>query len=141
MSTTFPVHGAEHSRVCGKIIGYQDSTQDAFYSFGVSRRPTIDGLCVDGVSLTHDSSPRKHIWTFAAGSDEIGSDSRGCPCHGSDHTYTGVIPSFIGQDYFCDSGSGGIVSSIFYSEDPLWDGQGFGSRSTCCSLTTLYMVL
>ena len=32
---------------------------------------TIDSSYVDGVSLTHGQTPRKHIWTFAAAHDEI----------------------------------------------------------------------
>ena len=70
VSTTFPVHGVEYSRVCGKIIGYQSSTPDAFFPYDVSRRTTIDGVYVNGVSLTHARSPRKHIWTFAAALNE-----------------------------------------------------------------------
>ena len=31
VSTVFPVHGIEYSRVCGRIIGYQIGTPDAFY--------------------------------------------------------------------------------------------------------------
>ena len=44
-------------------------------------------------SVTH-GTPRQHIWTFVAGStlEPIGS-----------------VPSYVGQDYFCDSSqSGGI---------------------------------
>ncbi len=47
--------------------------------------------------------------------------------------YTGVVPPFIGQDYFCETGSRQAFSfNIFYSDDPLWDGQGCGGTSTCC---------
>ena len=38
VSNTFPVHGVEYSRVCGKITGYQDSTPDAFYQYHRSRQ-------------------------------------------------------------------------------------------------------
>ena len=67
-STTFDTHGIKYNQVCGKIIGYQDRTPDAFH-----RRPiAIDGNYVEGVSLTHGSNPRKHIWTFTASLDEVG---------------------------------------------------------------------
>ena len=133
VSTTFLVHGVEYSRVCGKITGYQQNTPDAF---DIKRRGilTIDETYVDGVSLTHGSSPRKHIWTFAAALDEEHSDNWVCPCTRPDLTYTGAVPLFIGQDYFCETGSRDTYQNIFYQEDPLWDGQGCGSRSICCSL-------
>ena len=134
VSTTFPVHGVEYSRVCGKIIGYQDRTSDAFDPYFLSRQTTLEGIYVDGVSLTHGSSARKHIWTFAAAHDETRSDAVVCPCTRPDLTYTGAVPLFIGQDYFCETGSRNSADSEFrfYSEDPLWDGQGCGAQSTCC---------
>ena len=33
VSTTFPVHGIEYSHVCGRLLGYQDRTPDAFHSY------------------------------------------------------------------------------------------------------------
>ena len=70
-STIFNIHGIEYSQVCGKIIGYQDRTPDAF---GHALTQSIDGTYVEGISLTHGSNPRKHIWTFAAALDEFGSN-------------------------------------------------------------------
>ena len=131
VSTTFPVHGVEYSIVCGKIIGYQVGSPDAFYQYHRHRQTTIDETYVDGVSLTHGSSARKHIWTFAAAYDETRSDTTVCPCTRPDLTYTGAVPPFIGQDYFCETGS--RYNARFYSKDPLWDGQGCGAQSTCCS--------
>ena len=55
-----------------------------------------------------------------------------CPCTRPDIPYTGTIPSFVGQDYFCDTGSREALQYVFYPDDPLWDGQGCGSNSTCC---------
>ena len=134
VSTIFPVHGVEYSRVCGKIIGYQFGSPDAFYPYFVSRQISINEIYVDGVSLTHGSFPRKHIWTFADAHDENGrSSSSACPCTRPDLTYTGAVPPFIGQDYFCETGSRNAYQYIFYSEDPLWDGQGCGTQSTCCN--------
>ena len=102
-------------------------------------KTTIDETYVDGVSLTHGSLPRKHIWTFAAAYDESRSTAIVCPCTRPDLTYTGAVPPFIGQDYFCETGRRNVVQyARFYSEDPLWDGQGCGAQSTCCSLTTLH---
>ena len=69
-----------YSQVCGRIIGYQVDTPDAFNPKGSYQVPrNISSPYVDGISLTHGSNPRKHIWTFAAGSNEYG-DQFGCPC-------------------------------------------------------------
>ena len=134
VSTTFPVHGVQYSRVCGRVTAYQLSSPDAFTPYYRNRQLTIDDLYVDGVSLTHGQNPRKHIWTFAAAIDETRSGRRNCPCTKTDTAYTGAVPPFIGQDYFCDTGSRNQFQyNIFYSNDPLWDGAGCGPTSTCCS--------
>ena len=133
VSTTFQTHGVEYSHVCARVIGYQHSSIDAFGGDGI-RGATIDSVYMDGVSLTHGQSPRQHIWTFVGAHDEAGTIiSRHCPCTRSDIPYTETIPSFMGQDYFCDTGSRGRAQfGVFYANDPLWDGQGCGSVSTCC---------
>ena len=132
VSTTFPLNGVKYSRVCGKIIGYQYSNTDAFHPYYLDRSRTVDGQYVDGVSLTHGQTPRKHIWTFAAARDEIRSNRRVCPCTKNNTDFSGVVPPFIGQDYFCDTGSTYQVQAQFYHADPLWDGSGCGSTSSCC---------
>ena len=132
VSTTFPVLGIEYSHVCGRVIGYQDQTTDGFNRYH-DRALTIDDNYVDGISLTHGQSLRQHIWTFVAAMDETRSDDFACPCTRPDHTYTGDVPPFIGQDYFCETGSRDRSQFTFYPNDPLWDGQGCGGTSTCCS--------
>ena len=134
VSITFQTYGVEYSHVCGRVIGYQDQTPAAFVSGhpGESKATTIDSFYVDGVSLTYGQSPRQHIWTFAGAADEL-TDIYGCPCTQPDISYTGKIPSFVGQDYFCDTGSREAHQhGVFYADDPLWDGQGCGGNSTCC---------
>ncbi len=132
VSATYSTYGVEYSKVCGRIIGYQNSTPDAFHPYFSNRALSIDDVYVDGVSLTHGQSPRQHIWTFANALDETRSTRYVCPCTRPDLPYTGVVPPFIGQDYFCETGSRQAVSRIFYPDDPLWDGQGCGGTSTCC---------
>ena len=131
-STTYSTYGVEYSKVCGRIIAYQSSTSDAFDPYFDNRALSIDDGYVDGVSLTHGQSPRQHIWTFANAVQETRSDSGVCPCTRPDLTYTGVVPPFIDQDYFCETGSRQERRFIFYSDDPVWDGQGCGGNSTCC---------
>ena len=129
----YPVHGIEYSQVCGRVVGYQLNVPQAFNPYHTDSQHTIDTHYVEGVSLTHGQSPRTHIWTFAGAQDETASDSTRCPCTQPDLPYTGTLPPFIGQDYFCDTGSRDFAENIFYPDDPLWDGQGCGGNSTCCS--------
>ncbi len=134
-STTYSTYGVEYSKVCGRIIAYQHSTPDAFFPYFRNRTLSIDDVYVDGVSLTHGQSPRQHIWTFANAVDETQAiySSSVCPCTRPDLTYTGAVPPFIGQDYFCETGSRQTFSfTTFYPGDPLWDGQGCEGTSTCC---------
>ena len=49
-----------------------------------------------------------------------------------------IVPSFVGEDYFCDSGNEEYDQDtdsniIGYFGDPLWDGAGCGPHSAeCC---------
>ena len=92
---------------------------------------------MDGLSVTH-GSPRQHIWSFVGGIDEV-TPPFACPCvNGS--TTRDRIPSFVGQNYFCESGltlhSDGINGPLFSNGDPLWDGQGCGPTSSCCTFNS-----
>ena len=133
-STIFPVHGIEYSQVCGRVIGYQDKTPDAFDVYPRSSFQSIDSHYVDGVSLTHGHLPRQHIWTFAASAGETHSNTAFlCPCTRPGSTDNVTIPSYVGNDYFCETAERGTYRFIFYPDDPLWNGQGCGGNSTCCS--------
>ena len=130
-SITYTTHGLQYSRVCGRIIAYQYNSPNAF------NRDSIDGQYVDGVSITHGENPRKHIWTFAAALEETRADIATCPCTRTDLTYRGSVPTFIDNDYFCETGSRQRYrSGTFYHEDPLWDGEGCGPNSSCCEFNS-----
>ena len=140
-SSDFNAHGIRYSQVCGRIIGYQFASPDAFGTHISSPdnrdSSSIDGNYVDGISLTHGRNPREHIWTFAGGLSETGSAANlNCPCTNSSQAeFATPPPSFVGNDYFCDTGSTNQWKSYtFYSDDPLWDGAGCGPANTCCSL-------
>ena len=136
VSTTYQTHGVEYSHVCGQVIGYQYGSTDVFYQGINFGQTTADSNYVDGISLTHGRSPRKHIWTFAAALDEVltsvasPTPDHVCPCTIS-FSDPGSLPAFVGQDYFCATGSRDEYQDIFYPDDPLWDGQGCGGTSTC----------
>ena len=102
----------------------------------VSNHPlvfSLDGSYLDGVSLTF-GLPRQHIWSFASAGGETAAINTICPCTRPADTFdSSLIPEYVGQDYFCDTGSRTQSSVIFfYAEDPLWDGEGCGGDSTCC---------
>ena len=127
-----------YSQVCGGVVGYQYASTDAVDSkIGTASHNDINSDYVDGVSITR-GSPRQHVWTLMAGlleaSHHNGNDM--CPCsQGS--TQNSTLQSFIGNDYFCESGNpatDGTYQSILYTSDPLWDGKGCGSlEGTCCA--------
>ena len=135
VSLTYGANFMPYRRVCGRIIGYQHRSPDGFTAFRDDQSRTLDNNYVDGVSVTY-GYPRKHIWTFAAGLDETSSDFRRCPCANRNRPFSGVIPPFVGNDYFCETASRTRVGPIFYPNDPLWDGEGCGNVSTCCSNTS-----
>ena len=134
-SAYLDMHGVQYSRVCGKIIGYQQKSPDAFWPYYGNRRLTIDQTYVDGISITHGHSPRKHIWTFAAALHEVTTPypQALCPCTNIHNQLTIPIPPYVGNDYFCDTASAQQFEFKFYPDDPLWDGQGCGRLNTCCS--------
>ena len=117
------------------MIGYQIGHPDSyFYSVGWS----INTNYVDGISVTH-GSPCQHVWTFAAGiEDQQGGYTGICPCV-TGSTVGSRILSFVGQNYFCESGLTqwpGINGPFYSNGDPLWDGQGCGLTSACCTFNS-----
>ena len=129
-SVTFTVDGVGYSKVCGRIKGYQVGSPDAFRNISIGR------IYVDGVSLTHGTSSRQHIWTFAGAASENSKRlASKCPCTNTDiSSMVPPPPSYVGNDYFCDTAVEHTVdTSIFYADNPLWDGAGCGPQNTCCS--------
>uniref|UniRef100_A0A1X7V866 Fibrinogen C-terminal domain-containing protein n=1 Tax=Amphimedon queenslandica TaxID=400682 RepID=A0A1X7V866_AMPQE len=131
VSVQYPSNGLRYSQICGQVLGYQFGSTNAI---GVSTT-NINSYYVDGVSITR-GSPRQHVWTLMAGLYESHPDViHNCPCGGA----TKAIPSFIGTNYFCESGNPTTGwSSSLYLSDPLWDGQGCGSlEGNCCGVAGL----
>ena len=134
-SLTYSTFGINYSKVCGRMTAYENYTTDAFQNSGSQ---TIEGYFVDGVTLTHGPpGSRQHIWTFAAGIVENNPSSYprySCPC-ADRATALSLVPSFVGNDYFCESGNpASAFAHTFFPNDPLWDGQGCGAAS-CCELS------
>ena len=131
---TYSTGSEQYDQVCGRIIGYQIGTPTSFRGSSLS----INNVYVDGISVTH-GSPRQHIWTFAAGIDEQTTYSCcTCPCIAGS-TNGNNIPTFVGQNYFCETGltRWNGTSGVFWLDgDPLWDGQGCGPTSSCCTFNS-----
>ena len=130
-SVTYSTHGMNYSHVCGRVIGYQYGLPDGFGN----PSPTIESYYADGVSLTHGPpGSRQHIWTFVAGIVENNPSIYSCPCADRAQALS-LVPSFVGNDYFCESGNPASTPTYtFFPNDPLWDGQGCGAAS-CCELS------
>ena len=126
-SVNYPTQGIGYSEVCGKVIGYQFGSTDGAYRGG-----SIDGTYIDGVSLAH-GSPRQHIWSFmAALSEDTVHTISTCYC--TDRNSRGPSPpTYVGQDYFCDTGNRHWNSRYQFHDNPLWDGAGCGSTNECCT--------
>ena len=63
-SVLYPTNGVSYSHVCGRIIAYQYCGTIAFYNYNTQPTLTIDDNYLDGVSITHGSNPREHVWSF-----------------------------------------------------------------------------
>ena len=123
-STTFTTNGITYQKVCGKARGYQKGHPNGGSAFNSVK---IDDHYVNGLSITY-GSPRQHIWTYANG--DFDNRQIRCPC---DKT-GGTTPSFVGNNYYCESGRGGTDDhDAYHFSDPLWDGSGC-IYSNCCSV-------
>ena len=122
-SVFFSMHNVTYSKVFGKIRAYQYGVTNSFKPFNRGNG-TIDEPYVDGVSVTY-GQPRQHIWTFAA---DLRKNDSFCPC--SSRQDTSVVPEYVGEDYFCDTGE--ARKDTLAADSPLWDGTGCGLDYSCC---------
>ena len=116
----------QYTRVCGRIIGYQVASPDAFES--------DSDQSVDGITITRDT---QHIWSYVAGLTENDTSiyfRSTCPCSNTDGQARDP-PSSIGNKYYCESGNSmsGFILGHLYIEDKLWDDQQ--CEGTCCTGT------
>ena len=120
-----------YTNVCGRVRGYQYYQPEAFET-GTS---SIDSAYLHGVSITH-GTPRTHLWSYVAGlTEQASTTNHRCPCARPDPTDRSDVPSFVGEDFYCESGfSGSSAENRIAWEDPLWDGQGcYSSGNQCCN--------
>ena len=129
VSTVFSTHNITYSKVCGQVRGYQYSRL-----FGFHNHVGIDSHYIDGVSLTHGAL-HKHIWSYIGAFTEDNHNTYGCPCSTG---YNGHNrSSLVGSHYYCESGTSIDQQDVFYSDDPLWDGQQCNSdEASCCPVNS-----
>ena len=127
-SQIFPI-SHQYSKVCGRVIGIQVASPDAFHT---KQGTSINEGYTDGVSITH-GSPRHHIWSYVGSVDEVATNHNACPCG-----YSGATQpqSFVDNNYYCESGNPNQewVGQVF-PNDKLWDGEQCSHEGTCCTGT------
>ena len=139
-SVIIPSLDIEYKEICGRVVGYQYASPDgiapAWY------RKDINNYYVDGVSITR-GTPRQHVWTLIAGLNQNGicvSYNYQCPCYrgcdGKSCSQWAKVESFIGNDWYCESGNNDRNTWHYqsYMSDPLWNGNGCSTaESDCCA--------
>ena len=127
--------GQTYSRVCGRVIAYQHRNTKAFATL-VTLNRTLEQQYLDGVSITHGSAgSRQHVWSFASAlGDNFATTNPQWSCSCSSSSNWPYSTSFVGNDYFCDTGNhASVYSNGPFPDDPLWDGAGCGPSNTCCA--------
>ena len=135
-SINFSALEKNYTAVCGMVEGYQYGSMDGFERSSAFKTP--DDLYAEGISITHGSSPRHHLWTYTVGQnanpDPGYSTADQCPC--TTEGTSSTLPTFLGNDFYCDSGnpSRNSYSNVHVYPDRLWDNSGPScvSGSTCC---------
>ena len=115
-----------YSRVCGRVIGYQVGSPDAFRQ--VSNKENFDG-----VNIT-SGDQRHHVWSYVSSVSEsqLSNTILDCPCS---TTNGHAPPPAIGDNYYCESGNPTTDWQFnqLFTQDKLWDGQQ--CEGTCCNTT------
>ena len=137
-SIFFPTHYLPYTKVCGRVIAYQEGSADAFWQYYSENTLTVDDDFLDGITISL-GYPRTHIWTFVISQTEggVGADTIfSCPCARTDVPSEAVVPPFVGSNYFCESGmaNGWAQNGVLYLDDALWDGENCPDNSSCCTL-------
>jgi hypothetical protein len=131
-SVKFSSLGYNYTKVCGRVVAHQGGRGFGFWPL-TGRNQDVDGHYLSGVSITHGTRPRTHVWSFAA--------SLGifyCPCAPEYETSRVNLMGendFVGNHYFCEMGRQGQEpdDGEFDLENPLWDGTTCFERDSCCS--------
>ena len=131
--------GFPYQEVCGRALGYQWGSSD-----GITTSRTLNQAYIDGISLTSTPDPavdvnwwqnRIHVWSYISHFSE--DNIAGCPCCTGYNQ--GAVPSFVGNNYYCESGLPTGASWLsntapLYNGDVLWDSKQCGNlEAPCCA--------
>ena len=129
-SASFSSYGISYSQVCGKLRGYQVGGPGAFGPYVHDQ--ANPSLVVDGILISHGQT-QAHVWAYATGYQKRvppTNENTACPCAGP--RFNGIIPPFIGNYYYCDSGVLKDPELRKFYTTPLWTGEGC-TPNFCCS--------
>ena len=122
--------------VCGKVVCYSHHSQGASYYSTLSGHTGIDDAYLSGLSITYwkqRQHTHQHIWSYAAGYYESDSNPYNCPCAANPGQ---AAPSFICNDYYCESGPHTSVPNQWHMHHQLTVGwQRMYHGSNCCNST------
>ena len=117
----------------------------AFSRYNFDPSLTIDDTYFNGLSIMYGSAPCKHIWTYAStglltldynvlSTSALVFKKYDCPCTKNS---IAIAPSFIHNDYYCESRMSNCGSYDAVLNNPLWDEQPCNNlEGTCCTHPT-----
>ena len=122
-SVYYPSQGVEYSHICGRAVGYAYATSGwtcAFFSYSTKY--------ATGVTITRGPSDnRTHVWTYASGWQYAQHNHCNCPCAPGGT----ASPSFVGNNYFCESATKYKPQDQWYTNYTMWQGNCY-EGSDCC---------
>jgi hypothetical protein len=113
--------GISYSEIRGGVSAYQSGSNDGFRRY--EGGSAIGDTYVDGISFTYNDNlgQRNHLFTYAIGQSQSGNE-QSCPDVG------GVSPpSFVGSNYYCESGNMDDGYSFDFYEEELFGGYQFST--------------
>ena len=127
-SVPLETYGVTYTHVCGFVDGYQAGATVAFDSTADINSPYLSGVSI--TRTVTGPKKRRHVFSLAVGEAEKSTSQYACPCNaGATHK----PPAFVGDDYYCESGSPDVpTSKAILLHDPLWDGGMFRHAETKC---------
>jgi len=131
-SSFFSTNGHSYQNVCGRARGYQMNRIAAFLAY-YHHGGSLETVYMNGLSITYNTNPRKHIWTYTTGgTDYLTEDTtfHNCPCAAVPGP---APPPFVGSHYYCESAA--AQNHKYYFDDALWDGLDCAGN-TCCDDST-----
>ena len=127
-SVYYPSQGVEYSHICGRAVGYAHSGGYTCAFYWSRNSHSINNLYVSGVTITRGPpNSRAHVWTYASGYKYAEFNACNCPCAPGGT----ASPSFVGNNYFCESATKYRSQFQWYTNYTMWQGNCY-EGSNCC---------